>query len=121
MGGLASKRCDACGAVAMISDRGTVLTVEKVKKVGADAEGTDRAICACGQLVSWPRTRAEVPSTVPTGALANAHPRRDSECKRTDHDPLNSPIPSSPSGSRIVTVQNICKRCGAVYAREAFV
>lgn len=106
----------------MVSDRGDVETVGAARSlVGQD--DVDRAVCVCGSVVSWPRKTADVqdlPTVIPSGALASAHPRHLATCIRDGHDPLNGLATSRESG-RLVTVQSVCTRCGFVYATEALV
>ncbi len=118
MAGLASRRCDACRELVMVSDRGRVLTVGAARGVGSGHDGDDRAICPCGTLVSWPRPttlRTDGPVITPDGALAQAHPRHLETCMSRGHDPLHTSVPPGATG-RVVTYQNVCKRCGLVFA-----
>jgi hypothetical protein len=122
MGGIASRRCDSCRKLVMVSDRGDVETVGAARGVGADRDGTDRAVCVCGMLVTWPKKvgAAVLPKVAGEGALANAHPRHGDICKEIGHDPLNEPMDDR-QGGRLVTIHNVCQRCGVVYAIESHV
>ena len=73
-------------------------------------------------LVAWPKKSAAFvsPTIIGEGALANAHPRYGSVCAEVGHDPLNEPL-GGRQGGRIVTVHNVCQRCGVVYAIESYV
>lgn len=121
MGGIATKRCESCRKLVMVSDRGDVETVGSARSV-ATRDGIDRAICVCGGLVSWPRppgSGSSVPD-MPAGMLALAHPRNLGVCARDGHDPLNG-VPVSAGAGRAVPTQLVCKRCGTLYAIEVLV
>jgi hypothetical protein len=117
MGGLASRRCDACREVALISDRGVVKTVGATRAMGSDRDGTERAICPCGTVVEWPRKQSAVNEDEQAGPLAGANPARFATCAVEDHVPLVN-MPSPGSGGRVVTTQNICIRCGLFYGKD---
>jgi hypothetical protein len=119
MGGLAFRRCESCRQLAMVSDRGTVLTVGPAQRVEA-RDDVDRAVCICGNVVAWPKKPDTTPTVIPSGVLADAHPKYGPICEVRGHDPMNGP-PAAGGSGRLVTLQNICKRCGVVYAVEAIV
>lgn len=116
MAGLASKRCDVCGQVALLSDRGIVHPVGHTRVI-SHTPGVTRAICACGQTVNWRRSTnkvVELPGRQPH-PLAEADPGRLAYCMSDGHVPLNDPG-GSEQGKKLMIAQNVCTRCGTVYA-----